>query len=121
MESFDDVLERVAAGPEEPVTLQVSELGVGGEDLADSFPFAARMGELQARLGTRELRYELFWTVRIETYLTSRKIRASLRTSTSPPTSRPMGRFPVSSRCSPSALPWPAARRDDVHSRRYSE
>ena len=60
VESFDDVLERVAAGLEEPVTLQVSELGVGGEDLADSFPFAARMGELQARLGTRELRYELF-------------------------------------------------------------
>ena len=58
--TFDDVLERVAAGPEEPVTLQVSQLGVGGEDLVDSLPFAARMGELEERLGDRELRYKLF-------------------------------------------------------------
>jgi hypothetical protein len=60
VESFDDVLERVAAGPEEPVTLQVSELGVGGEDLVDSLPFAARMPEFEERLGERRLEYVIF-------------------------------------------------------------
>jgi hypothetical protein len=60
VESFDDLLERVAAGPEEPVMLRVSELGLGGEDLVDSLPFAARMGELQARLGSRRLEYAIF-------------------------------------------------------------
>jgi hypothetical protein len=60
VESFEDVLERVAAGPEEPVTLQVSELGVGGEDLADSLPFAARMGELEEQLGPRRLELAIF-------------------------------------------------------------
>jgi hypothetical protein len=60
VESFDDVLDRVAAGPDEPVTLQVSELGLGGEDLVDSLPFGERMAELEDRLGERELRYKLF-------------------------------------------------------------
>jgi hypothetical protein len=60
VESFDDVLERVAAGPQEPVTIQLSELGLGGADLVDSLPFAARMGELDARLGSRRLEYAIF-------------------------------------------------------------
>lgn len=60
VDSFDEVLDRVAAGPEEPVTLQVTELGLGGADLVDSLPFAARMGEFEERLGERELRYQLF-------------------------------------------------------------
>jgi hypothetical protein len=60
VETFDEVLERVAAGAEEPVTLQVSELGLGGDDLVDSLPFAARMPELEERLGSRRLEYAIF-------------------------------------------------------------
>jgi hypothetical protein len=60
VDSFDDVLDRVAGGPEEPVTLHVSELGLGGADLVDSLPFASRMIELEERLGARELRYQVF-------------------------------------------------------------
>jgi hypothetical protein len=60
VDSFDEVLDRVAAGPEEPVTLQVTELGLGGADLVDSLPFAARMGELEERVGSRRLEYAIF-------------------------------------------------------------
>jgi hypothetical protein len=60
VETFDDVLVRVAAGPVEPVTIKISELGLGGADLVDSLPFAERMTELEERLGGRELRYQVF-------------------------------------------------------------
>lgn len=60
VEDFDAVLDRIAADPEEPVTLHVTALGLGGADLIDSLPFAARMGELEERLGARELHYQLF-------------------------------------------------------------
>jgi len=60
VDSFDDVLERVAAGPQEPVTVRVSELELGGADLVDSLPFAERMGELEEQLGSRRLEYAIF-------------------------------------------------------------
>lgn len=60
VDDFDDVLERVAAGPEEPVTLQVVQLGLGGADLADTLPFGERLGELEERLGSRRLEYAIF-------------------------------------------------------------
>ena len=58
VESFDDVLERVDAAPQEPVTIQVSELGLGGTDFVDELPFA--LGELSERLEGRPLLYQLF-------------------------------------------------------------
>jgi hypothetical protein len=50
----------VGANPDEPVTLEVSELKLGGADLGDSLPFAERMGELEERLGSRRMEYAIF-------------------------------------------------------------
>ncbi len=55
---FDRVLELVSAS-EEPVTLRVRELSLGGADLDDELPFAPRVAELRQRLGGRALLYEL--------------------------------------------------------------
>jgi hypothetical protein len=55
---FERVLDLVSAS-DEPLTLHVRELSLGGGGLADELPFAPRLDELRRRLGERKLLYEL--------------------------------------------------------------
>jgi hypothetical protein len=56
---FDRVLELVDAS-DGPVTIAIGELSAGGESVEAGLPFAARLPELQERLGGRRLDYDLF-------------------------------------------------------------
>jgi hypothetical protein len=58
-EGFDAVLAFVRTHPDAPVTLKGGGVGLGGEDLAASTPFADRFAELLDALGERSLTWNL--------------------------------------------------------------
>jgi len=58
-EGFDAVLAFIRAHPEAQVTLKGGGVGLGGQDLAATTPFADRFPELLAALGERSLTWDL--------------------------------------------------------------
>ena len=58
-EGFDAVLAFVRAHPDAPVTLKGGGVGLGGQDLAATTPFADRFSELTEALGERRLTWDL--------------------------------------------------------------